>query len=136
MDDDRKTGELRSLQVDRVVNCTGPDGDFRRIKSPLISNLLEKELARPDDLSLGLDVADDGALFDASGAASSSLFALGPLRKGKLWESIAVPELQVQVAQLADRIVSSLPQETQPAILEASGALAIAPLQTTRQCLA
>jgi len=59
----------------------GPDGDFRRVNSPLISELLENTVARPDELALGLDVADDGALVDSTGVASTFLFALGPLRK-------------------------------------------------------
>lgn len=123
---ERKNGTTKSLLVDRVVNCTGPDGDFRRVNSPLISDLLESKLARPDDLALGLDVADDGALVDSAGVASTSLFALGPLRKGKLWESVAVPELRIQVAKLGNRLASSLPHESQLSIETARGALATA----------
>ena len=123
---ERKTGASRSLHVDRVVNCTGPDGDFRRVNSPLVSSLIDRSLARPDDLSLGLDVAENGALIDESGTESAVLSALGPLRKGKLWESIAVPELRVQVAQLADRLVNNLAYDLQPAISSARGALATA----------
>jgi len=108
----RGRGESAKLHVDRVVNCTGPEGDCRRVGSPLLLDLLKKNLARPDLLSLGLDVADDGAVLDARGSFSDSLYALGPLRKGKLWESIAVPELRVQVAELASLLVSGLRVET------------------------
>lgn len=103
---ERKSGQLRKLLVDRVVNCTGPEGDYRRISSPLLLDIIEKGLARPDALSLGLDVTDDGAVVGTQGSPSHCLYALGPLRKGKLWESIAVPELRVQVAELASLLVS------------------------------
>ena len=105
---ERKGGQLTRLLVDRVVNCTGPEGDYRRVSSPLLLDLMEKDLARPDALSLGLDVADDGAVVDSQGSPSNFLYALGPLRKGKLWESIAVPELRVQVAELASLLLSRL----------------------------
>lgn len=108
---ERGSGQLKKLLVDRVVNCTGPEGDYRRVSSPLLLDMMERQLARPDALSLGLDVADDGAVIDAQGVASRSMYALGPLRKGKLWESIAVPELRVQVAELASLLVSGLRAE-------------------------
>ena len=75
----------------------------------------------PDELLLGLDVADDGALLDGQGKPSSCLFALGPLRKGSLWESIAVPELRVQIAELAELLAAQQPaEEAEPAELAAS----------------
>ena len=104
---DRKSGEIRALRVDRVVNCTGPDSDYRRVASPLLSDLMDQGLVRPDPLALGLDVADDGALLDAEGVPSDFLYTLGPLRKGGLWESIAVPELRVQIYDLAERLLNS-----------------------------
>jgi uncharacterized NAD(P)/FAD-binding protein YdhS len=102
---ERNTRELKKFQVNHVVNCTGPDGDFRRVNSPFLVDLLEKEAVRPDEHSLGLDVAEDGAVINARGIPSERLFALGPLRKGKVWESIAVPELRVQTAELAKLLV-------------------------------
>jgi len=119
----RLRGETISLRVAKVVNCTGPDSDYRRVGSPLLSDLMDKKLARPDELSLGLDVSDDGAVLDAEGTPSDFLYALGPLRKGNLWETIAVPEIRHQVADLAKLLcadrsprqeeVPTLPLETQ-----------------------
>ncbi len=121
---ERKSGQAKSLLVDRVVNCTGPEGDYRRVSSPLLLDMMERGLARPDALSLGLDVADDGALVDTQGSPSSLLYALGPLRKGKLWESIAVPELRVQVAALGSLLVSALPVESSPSVSTSNEVLA------------
>jgi uncharacterized NAD(P)/FAD-binding protein YdhS len=96
------------LAVDRVINCTGPETDFRRIPSPLIQSLLQQGLAVPDALSLGLNVDVHGALINGAGEASHSLFALGPARKGSLWETTAVPEIRVQASDLAELLAGRL----------------------------
>ena len=103
----RGNGESNTLHVDRVINCTGPDSDFRRVHSPLLNDLLRKKLARTDSLFLGLDTTEEGALVDASGAVSDFVYAIGPLRKGNLWESTAVPEIRVQAAALAEELMRS-----------------------------
>jgi uncharacterized NAD(P)/FAD-binding protein YdhS len=124
---DRKCGELKNLRVNRVVNCTGPEGDYRRVSSPLLSNLIETGRVRPDELGLGLDVREDGAVIDAQGSPSSFLYAIGPLRKAKLYESIAVPELRVQVAELANLLIRSLRSETDSSIPAGSQAFTFTP---------
>jgi uncharacterized NAD(P)/FAD-binding protein YdhS len=105
---DRKHRSERLLRVDRVINCTGPEIDCRRIDDPLIKNLLAQGLARPDALSLGLDVDRNGALIDSSGMSSANLYAIGPVRKGFLWETIAVPEIREQAAHLAEYLATLL----------------------------
>jgi uncharacterized NAD(P)/FAD-binding protein YdhS len=97
----RASGKSAQLRVDRVINCTGPEADFRRANSPLLSDLLQKGLACADSLSLGLKVENDGALIADDGTASDILFTLGSSRKGTLWETTAVPEIRVQAAELA-----------------------------------
>jgi len=134
---ERKSGEKVTLRVDRVVNCTGPATDYRQVFSPLLSDLLHKKLARPDELSLGLDVSNDGALLDAQGKPSDFLYALGPLRKGSLWETIAVPEIRVQALQMARLLAGNQPENAlataamaAPKVLTSSSPLSI-PKETT-----
>jgi uncharacterized NAD(P)/FAD-binding protein YdhS len=103
---DRKSGKENSLLVDRVINCTGPESDCRRLESPLLLDLIASGLARPDPLFLGLDVSLDGALIASSGTVSDSLYAVGPMRKGSLWESTAVPELREQIHKLVEHLVN------------------------------
>lgn len=105
---DRETGKTEVLHVSRVVNCTGHETDARKIDSPVVRSLLENELARVDASALGLDVDNDGAVIEASGLPSRSLFALGSIRKGLLWESTAVPEIRVQAQALAERLAGEL----------------------------
>ncbi len=96
----RKSGGGRCLSVDRIINCTAPETDCRRLRDPLLTSLLAQGLVRPDPLFLGLDASADGALIDQDGITSHSLYAVGPARKGSLWESTAVPEIREQVYQL------------------------------------
>lgn len=104
---DRKSGKPNSLLVDRVINCTGPESDCRRLEHSLMSALLTQGLARPDALLLGLDVSPDGALVSSDGTISQSLYAVGPALKGSLWESTAVPELREQIHKLVQHFVSA-----------------------------
>jgi len=103
---DRESGQLKKLRVDRVINCTGPESDCRRVDHPLLGDLLRQKQARPDSLFLGLDVSANGALIDAHGTPSNLLYAIGPVRKGNLWETIAVPELRVQASELSKLLVT------------------------------
>jgi|CZKD01.1.fsa_nt_gi hydroxyacylglutathione hydrolase len=104
---DRQSGELRRLRVDRVINCTGPESDVHKVDNPLLTNLIRQRLVRPDPLYLGLDVSQDGALVDVDGVASDFLYTIGPVRKGSLWETIAVPELRVQVSEVANTLLAA-----------------------------
>jgi uncharacterized NAD(P)/FAD-binding protein YdhS len=96
-------GGARSVPASRVVNCTGPGGDFDRIAIPLIADLREQGLAKADPLGIGLET-DDCAVLDATGGASSWLFAIGPLTKPTWWEIVAVPEIALQIERLVSQI--------------------------------
>lgn len=92
------------LEVGKVINCTGPDTDLARVRDPLIRALRERGAIRPDALGLGLDTHEDGRLIAADGAATRRLTLVGPLRKGRLWEHTAVPELRVEARRVAERL--------------------------------
>jgi uncharacterized NAD(P)/FAD-binding protein YdhS len=114
---ERKTGELKLLRVARVINCTGPEVDCRRIENLLLANLALQKLVRPDPLFLGLEASHDGALIDARGEASDFVYTLGPLRKGSLWETTAVPEIRVQASQLATLLLAACELERPKPVL-------------------
>lgn len=96
-----------TFRVQHVINCTGPDASIGR-GHPLLRGLLESGLARSDALGLGLATDAEGALLDARGRASPVLFTLGPLRRGDLWETTAVPEIRGQALSLARRLLEHL----------------------------
>jgi len=104
----RKNGALQQLQVDRVINCTGSETDCRRIDDSLLTSLFLQGEARPDPLFLGLDVDSKGSVLNFNGVPSNTLFAIGPVKKGGLWETTAVPEIRKQAADLAEHVVQLL----------------------------
>ncbi len=120
---ERKSGQVMQLRVDRAINCTGPEGDLRRVNSPLLTDLMKQNLVSPDALSLGLEVSEEGSLVDGNGRNSDILYTLGSLRRGTLWETTAVPELRTQASQLAALLLSEL-ERKQPefSAMERSGA--------------
>ena len=83
-----------------MINCTGPEADFRKKRHPLPVSLMEQGLVRPDALGMGIDTDERGAVLDAHGQASEVMFAIGPMRKGQLWETTAVPEIRGQAQAL------------------------------------
>ena len=98
-------GATRIFSAGHVVNCTGPGGDFARIAIPLIAELRDRKLAVSDPLGVGLETRDC-AVIDNNGAASSWLFALGPLTRPAWWEITAVPEINLQIDRLVAQLIS------------------------------
>lgn len=105
---DRKSRSERQLSVSRVINCTGSENDCRRIDDSLISSLFAQGIVRPDPLFLGLDADKHGRLINFHGRSSRSLYAIGPPRKGTLWETTTVSEIREQAVDIAKCLVKQL----------------------------
>ena len=97
----------REMQVQRIVNCTGPAGNLADCRSPLLRHLLAQGFARPDACGLGLDVDEQCRLFSGSGEPQDRLMAVGPLCRGSFWEITSVPDIRVQAHQIACHLASS-----------------------------
>lgn len=98
------------LVVSRIVSCRGLTSDPRRTANPLVAQLLAEGIARVDSLGIGLDVDSNCALIDAAGRASDRVFAVGPMSQGAFWEVIAVPDIRLQAASLARRLIEPTPE--------------------------
>lgn len=94
------------ITAQAVVNCTGPATDITRSDDALLLALRERGLVTPDPLRLGVDTLDGGELVGEDGRAVPGLYAVGPPRKGTLWESTAIPEIRAQAAAVADGILA------------------------------
>ncbi len=81
-----------TFAADYLLDCSGTESNFRKLRDPLISSLLTENLAQIDPLGMGL--------------TALQVDAIGPLRKGDLWETTAVPELREQAFQLAQSILA------------------------------
>jgi uncharacterized NAD(P)/FAD-binding protein YdhS len=90
-----------TLEVARVINCTGPACDYARLDLPLVVQMRRAGWLVADPLRLGVETAEDGRLMGADGQPVDGLYTLGPLRRPALWESTAIPEIRQQAAELA-----------------------------------
>jgi uncharacterized NAD(P)/FAD-binding protein YdhS len=86
-----------------IFNCTGPLADIRRTGEPLLRQLLDDGLVRPDELSIGFAVDER-----SRAGPAERLWALGTLTKGRYWEMIAVPDIREQAAAVAEDIAVEL----------------------------
>ncbi|WP_433797564.1 FAD/NAD(P)-binding protein [Actinoplanes sp. CA-252034] len=81
-----------------VISCTGP-GPLPSSAGSVLTGLLTDGLVETGPHGLGLEADTDGRI-------RPGLWLVGPLRRGRSWESTAVPEIRAQV----ERLVAALPQ--------------------------
>ncbi len=103
-----KLSNGESLAASHVVNCTGPSNEVARSADPLIMNLLTSGTALPGPFGMGLECEPDGRLI-SRGAARPTIWAIGPMRLGQLFETTAIPEIRVQAAAAAAALLAALP---------------------------
>ena len=97
-----RNGEVtQSFPTARVINCTGPSMNYRRVSSPLLASLFAQGIITAGPMGCGFNTTRSGTLLDRDGKASSFLFNLGPGRLGTLLESIAIPEIREQALETA-----------------------------------
>jgi uncharacterized NAD(P)/FAD-binding protein YdhS len=108
----RGTGKIETLRGDWLVNCTGPTAAYERIDDPLVRALLDKGLAKPDEVGLGIEVTGSCNVIGVSGEPHNRVFATGPLTRGAFWEMLAVPELRRQAPDVAHQILETVQADT------------------------
>ena len=92
----RTAGREEKLEVGWIVNCAGPQTDYRAAKSLLLESAVQSGLAVYDPMGLGLSV-DNRYRTDPD----ARVWTLGPLCRGCLWETTAMPEIRVQAESIA-----------------------------------
>lgn len=92
------------LDVDALVNCTGPSFRGALKSDPLLSALARSGHIMLDRLCLGLAVTERLQLRCADGTAVQGLYAIGPATRGAVYEATAVPEIRRQARALAIRL--------------------------------
>lgn len=97
----RYPNKSKALEIDWLINCTGPGYYTQETRNPLIQSLLSQEMATVNELGLGLNVSSVGALINTSNVVSDRLYVLGPPLKGVLFECTAVREIKEQSIRLA-----------------------------------
>jgi len=103
------SGELKTIRVSRIINCTGPDPDITRQGNALLNNLVQKETIIQGPCGMGINADHKtGRVIAAGNFHKTNLYVIGSNLKGVLWESTAVPELRVQAQNIAEVIINGI----------------------------
>ena len=106
----RGSQSVETLSVAGIISCKGVTGSPGRSTNPQVASLFANGLARADPLCIGIEVAPDCSVVTQEGRLSRSLFAIGPISQAAFWEITAVPDIRLQTAALAARILSAFPE--------------------------
>lgn len=104
----RKSTTICELNVSRVINCTGPQTNYKELQNELVKNLLSKRMILADDLKMGIKTTLNGQVLEKDNTASTDMYAIGSLLRGVLWETTAVPEIRMQAESIAKQIIDSI----------------------------
>lgn len=94
------------LPAQVVINATGIETTLARSRRPLMRALQARGAVQAGPLGIGIAADAGGAVLGADGHADIGLHVLGAARIGDLWESVAIPELRGQAAELARGILA------------------------------
>lgn len=104
----KKTKDVETIQVSRVINCTGPETDFSKLEDTFLSQVIHDKLISQDELKLGISAnTENFRVRYPGGNEHINLFTLGSNLKGELWESTAVNELRQQAVSLAEVLLDN-----------------------------
>jgi len=106
---DKLLDQNKKLQVGRIINCTGPETDFLKLKSGFLKQSIKNGLLSQDFLKLGLNVnVETFQTLNSKNKVNANIYAIGSLLKGELWESTAVSELRLQADQLSNILLNKI----------------------------
>lgn len=97
-------GTSSTLLADLAIQTIGLDTDVRNTLHPLMRQMVTNGHVTPDPLGLGCQATLDGHLC-RDGTPWPRLFGIGSLMRGARWESIAMPEIQLQARMLASQML-------------------------------
>ena len=89
----------------KVINCTGPESNYRKVRFPIINDLINRGKVKVDELGLGIKCTPEGRIINAQENVEAGLWCIGPMRKSVLWETTALRELREQASELACLII-------------------------------
>ncbi|MBV8530672.1 MAG: FAD/NAD(P)-binding protein [Candidatus Eremiobacteraeota bacterium] len=110
-----RAGDVRYVEADWIVNCSGPCNDVTKIDDPLVTSLLRHGLIVPHPTSLGIQATPQAQVIGRNGIPKRDLFATGLQMRGVLYESVSVAELSGQMKALADHLTTIVTSGTSPA---------------------
>ncbi len=100
----RRAAAPVTQSFDAVVLCVGPGRNVQQ--EPLIGQLVDRGLARLDEVGTGLAVDLESRVISRDGVAHPDLLAFGPLTRGSFGEMTGAPDIARQIERCAGAIVS------------------------------
>ena len=101
----RHTQRLETFEVARIYDCSGIVRDISTSSNSVVRSLVDRGLARPDPLRIGLDVSANCEIIASDGGVSAKILAVGPLTRGTFFEIDAIPDIRVQCARLSKQLL-------------------------------
>jgi uncharacterized NAD(P)/FAD-binding protein YdhS len=101
----RRSRTWEPASFDAVVIATGPAHGTVFESNPLLAQIGDDGLARPDPLGLGIDVDLQGRAIGQDGHISETLYVAGPLARGTFGELMGAPDLARHARNIAETIV-------------------------------
>ena len=99
--------EPEHRQVDRIINCTGPENSYHRLSNHLLARAIADGELSSGPLELGLAACPATlALKNGHGDIHQRLFGIGSVLRGELWETTALNEIRQQAQQLAGQLLA------------------------------
>ena len=105
----KKSNKFKTIQVSRIINCTGPQTNLKESENTLLHKLFVEGFLSQDELNLGTKIdLKTYEILDSNNKRVPCFYTLGVNLKGELWESVAIPELKVQAKEVAQIAVMNL----------------------------
>ncbi|TPK60019.1 FAD-dependent oxidoreductase [Mesorhizobium sp. B2-4-19] len=96
---------VETFDVARIYDCSGIVRDISTSSNSVVRSLVDRGLARPDPLRIGLDVSANCEIIAGDGTVSRKILAVGPLTRGTFFEIDAIPDIRVQCARLSKQLL-------------------------------
>ncbi len=105
----KKSNKFKTIQVSRIINCTGPQTNLKESENALLHKLFIEGFLSQDELNLGTKIdLKTYEILDSNNKRVPCFYTLGVNLKGELWESVAIPELKVQAKEVAQIVAINL----------------------------
>lgn len=100
----RGTEDIQVVMPNKILNATGPNYDFNKNEDLLIQNLLNQGYLQVDMTGFGLHLGEHCESAVSAPRVNAKLFAMGPLAKGKFYDSISDEALAEQSELILEQI--------------------------------
>lgn len=100
----RRSQTWEPATFDAIVLATGPAHGTVFSSNPLLGQMSDDGLARPDPLGLGIDVDLQGRAIGRDDRAADTLFVAGPLARGTFGELMGAPDLARHARNIAETL--------------------------------